>query len=84
MDKIKTVKLITDLAGFGIGGVVSGIMVIATYSFLKHGGYILYEQNKIISLAEFVAAIFGTGYFGYRILKLLTKKELEKYIEREE
>lgn len=83
MRKVKTTKLITDFIGYTIGGVTSGVMILAAYSFLKHGGIILYEQNKILSLAEFVAAVFGTGYFGYRVLKLLTKKEIEKYIERE-
>jgi len=80
-EKIKTTKLITDFIGYTVGGVASGVMVLTTYSFLKHGGIILYEQNKIISLAEFIVAIFGTGYFGYRILKLLTNKELDKYIK---
>ena len=81
MNKIKITKLTTDFIGYTVGCVASGVMVLATYSFLKHGGIIFYEQNKILSLAEFIAAIFGTGYFSYKILKMLTNKELDKYIK---
>jgi len=81
MRKIKVGKLIADLMGFTIGGVASIWMVIKTYAFLKHGGIIFYELNPVISIIEFISATFGTSYFGYRLAKLLTKKEIEKYIE---
>ncbi len=81
MEKIKKTKLITDFLGFTIGGISTGVMVLAAYHFVKYGGIILYEQNKFISWLELIAAGYGVSYFVYKILKLLTKKEIDKYIE---
>ena len=80
MRKVKTAKLIADIVAFTIGGVGSAIWVFAAYHFLKYGGIIFYEQSKLLSFLEFMAAIFGTSYFAYRIVKLTTKNEVNKYI----
>ena len=81
MQKIKIGKLLADLIGFSIGAVASVWMVIKTHAFLKYGGIIFYELNPIISITEFIFSVFGISYFSYRLIKLITKKEIDKYIE---
>ena len=78
--KIKKTKLVTDILGYAIGSVASGVMMLASYHFIQYGGIILREPNKAIGILEFIAATFGTSYFTYRIAKLLTNKELDTYL----
>ena len=80
--KIKTAKLITDFLGLSIGLVSCFFMLIMTISFINYGGIIFYENNITISIIELIAALFATIYFSYRIIKMLTKKELENYIKK--
>lgn len=72
-------KLVADLFGNGIGIVATAYMTIKTYHFLKYGGIIFYEQNRLISLTEFLASIFGVSYFGYKLGKMCTKKGFKEY-----
>lgn len=64
--------------GYCIGLGATGIMSIVFYSFLKHGGIVLYETNPVISTIEFVSSLAGLGFMGYSLIKLLTENPLKE------
>ncbi len=79
-NKVKIPKVILDVVGYCAGIGSSIYWVIIFYKFLKDGGVILYENNKLISIIELGAALFGTGFFTSKLFAM--KKELKKYIKK--
>ena len=78
--KIKILMFIADLIGFVIGFIISIWFLLMTFAFITVGGIIFYKSNVIISVIEFCIAIFSTFYFCYRVLRMITKKEIAKYL----
>ncbi|KKN90786.1 hypothetical protein LCGC14_0223690 [marine sediment metagenome] len=80
MGNIKKFKIITDLVGYTVGAISSLWMGILVHHFFRYGGVIFYEESRAITIIEGIAAAFGVSYFGYKIAKMMTKKEIDKYI----
>jgi len=77
--KINVKKLLFDLLGNGVGLFSAGIWSFITYHLVRHGGIILYEESRLISIIEVLISIFGVGYFGSKLIGIL--RNPEKYLK---
>lgn len=68
----------TNILGNTLGLASTGIMVVATHAFINKGGIRLYEPNKTIAVLEFLAAMFGVGFFLYKVGRGFRPKKLGK------
>lgn len=67
--KVKTLKLIADFLGFAFCFAISIIILVIIFVFIKVGGIIFYKTSIIISIIEFIVALFATIYFCHRVLR---------------
>jgi len=78
--KVKLLRLIVDLLGLSVGFVVSFFMIFITFGLVMVSNTIINGINIVISIITYILALFSSYYFCYRFLRIITKKDIAKYI----
>lgn len=69
--KNRTLKDLTNLLGFSVGLGGTAISAYTLFKILTKGYQTWNESNLFISIPEFILSIFGVGFMGYKIIKLI-------------